>query len=202
MSIKSLTSALLLSIAGVAKQYFADTVSVNGLQGEDVATQITTLKGTLASALTAQAEAQQTSASATEAVNTAKMNLANYLAEIKAKMKADGATAQTLLDAGFTPDKEFRSRRIAVAITDLVAVPRAGGLVDLKWNGNGNPVGVKYAIERLEGDTNPYHLIDTTGNRKYTDSGRTPGQHIQYRVRAEFATSKSEWSQPVVIQGI
>ncbi len=71
----------------------------------------------------------------------------------------------------------------ANAPTTLSTTSVANTSVALSWNGNGNPAGTLYGIERSTSGVT-WSQVTTTNNTTYTDIGLTAGTVYLYRVRA------------------
>jgi len=118
-----------------------------------------------------------------------------------------------LLKAGRAPKKEYDlcgfdypapriNAYIAQDPTDLAVVGFSNGVNKGRFAGNNKNGLVVYEIWRRHGDTAPWtqHLL--TKRQTFEDTGVTPGQYYEYRVRAVAAQTTSNYSNSAVVYGM
>jgi hypothetical protein len=59
-----------------------------------------------------------------------------------------------------------------------------GGVVNLRWNANGNTSGIQYRIEKRSGNATEFSLVDVTSATSFDDAGQPVGTPCSYRVLA------------------
>ena len=67
-----------------------------------------------------------------------------------------------------------------------------------------SPIGeqdVMYEIWRRHGDTVDWYLHETVSDPVFEDSGVTPGQYYEYKVRSIRGDERSEFSESAVVYG-
>ena len=116
------------------------------------------------------------------------------------------------LKAGLAPKKEYdlcgfdfsteRGTYVAQDPTDLSAFGYSNGVNKLRFSGNNRNGQVVYEIWRRHGDTAGWGIHATSKKQTFTDTGITPGQYYEYRVRAVAAKSVSQFSNPAVVYGV
>ena len=116
------------------------------------------------------------------------------------------------LKAGLAPKKEYdlcgfdypaeRSTYEAQSPTNLSAFGYSNGINKIRFSGNNRPGRVVYEIWRRHGDTADWGLHATTKRQSHTDTGITPGQYYEYKVRAVAAKSVSHFSNSAVVYGV
>lgn len=88
------------------------------------------------------------------------------------------------------------------APTDPWAMGLATGRNILKWKRGGNSKSVTYVVEAKFGLSPNWVMIGQTSSLKFIDRGRTPGEMITYRIRAERGGVSSEPSALAVVYTI
>jgi hypothetical protein len=83
--------------------------------------------------------------------------------------------------------------------TDLVAVADASGTNSLKWSDAGNATGIQYVVEAKIGTVMEFSTVDVVTARTLRHTGRTPGQKVEYRVRARRGAAISDPSNVAVV---
>ncbi len=119
---------------------------------------------------------------------------------------------QNALKLGLAPKEQFdmcsltfpgtrSTRYIAVDPTELSARGFSNGINKGRFSGN-NKGNVMYEIWRRVGDDGAWmkHLLSM--KQSFTDTGITPGQFYEYRVRAVAAQSMSNFSNSAVVYGV
>lgn len=116
------------------------------------------------------------------------------------------------LKAGLAPKKEYdlcgfdypaeRSTYEAQSPTNLSAFGYSNGINKIRFSGNNRPGRVVYEVWRRHGDTADWGLHATTKRQSHTDTGITPGQYYEYKVRAVAAKSVSYFSNSAVVYGV
>jgi hypothetical protein len=118
------------------------------------------------------------------------------------------------LRSALAPKKEFdlcgleypfspRSNEyIAKDPSDLAVTGFSNGVNKGRFKGNNVRGQVMYDIWRRVGDEGVWtqHLL--TRKQSFVDTGVTPGQYYEYRVRAVAAKNVSQWSNSAVVYGI
>lgn len=115
------------------------------------------------------------------------------------------------LKAGLAPKKQYdlcgfdypalRTRYEAQDPTNLSAFGYSNGVNTVRFTGNNKPGQVIFEIWRRHGDTADWALHATTRKQSFTDTGITPGQYYEYKVRAVAAKSVSNFSNSAVVYG-
>lgn len=85
--------------------------------------------------------------------------------------------------------------------TDLSGKGTSNGVNTLKFSGNNKPSSVVYQVWRRHGDTADWAFLLNTRKQTFIDTPVTPGQHYEYKVRAESSTMLSNWSNTAVVYG-
>jgi hypothetical protein len=83
--------------------------------------------------------------------------------------------------------------------TDLVATADAAGTNSLKWSDAGNATGIQYVVEAKIGAAVEFVTVDVVTARTFRHTGRTPGQKVEYRVRARRGSAISDPSNVAVV---
>lgn len=86
--------------------------------------------------------------------------------------------------------------------TGLSASGTSNGVNSLRFSGNNQPGRVVYEVWRRQGDAGVWQMHGTTKRQSFTDSGVTPGQYYEYKVRAVAARSVSNYSNSAVVYGV
>ena len=115
------------------------------------------------------------------------------------------------LKAGLAPKKQYdlcgfdypatRSRYEAQDPTKLSAFGYSNGVNKIRFSGNNRPGQAVFEIWRRHGDTVDWALHAITRKQSHTDTGITPGQYYEYKVRAIAAKSVSNFSNSAVVYG-
>jgi hypothetical protein len=117
------------------------------------------------------------------------------------------------LKSGLAPKKQynlcgfdFPGVRSAVYIaqdpTNMAASGFSNGVNKGQFDGNNKSGLVTYEVWRREGDTGAWHQHLLTKKQTFKDTGVTPGQFYEYRVRAVAAQTISEFSNSAVVYGV
>ena len=116
------------------------------------------------------------------------------------------------LKAGVAPKRQYdlcgfdypasRSTYEAQDPTDLSAFGYSNGVNTIRLRGNNKAGQVTFEIWRHHGDTAGWALHATTRKQSFTDTGISPGQYYEYRVRAVTAKSISNFSNSAVVYGV
>ncbi|MFZ1699751.1 MAG: hypothetical protein WBO10_01405 [Pyrinomonadaceae bacterium] len=86
--------------------------------------------------------------------------------------------------------------------SDLAVVGFSNGVNQGRFRGNNLPGRVVYEIWRRHGDEGPWGKHTLTKKQSFTDTGVTPGQYYEYRVRAIAAQTTSNFSNSAVVYGM
>jgi hypothetical protein len=120
---------------------------------------------------------------------------------------------KSALKTGLAPKKEYdlcnfdfpdtsRSRYIAEDPTELSVTGFSNGITKGAFVGNNTRGNVVYDVWRREGDDGPWAAHTVTRKQTFKDTGVTPGQYYEYRVRAIGSTSISDWSNSAIVYGV
>jgi hypothetical protein len=83
--------------------------------------------------------------------------------------------------------------------SDLVATADASGTNSLKWSDAGNATGIQYVVESKIGAATEFATVDVVTARTFRHTGRTPGERVEYRVRARRGSALSDPSNVAVV---
>ena len=116
------------------------------------------------------------------------------------------------LKSGVAPKRQYdlcgfdyptsRSTYEAQDPTDLSAFGYSNGVNTVRFKGNNKAGQVTFEIWRRHGDTAGWALHATTRKQSFTDTGISPGQYYEYKVRAVAAKSVSNFSNSAVVYGV
>jgi hypothetical protein len=103
------------------------------------------------------------------------------------------------LDYPFSPRS---GEYIAKDPSGLAVTGSSNGVNKGRFTGNNVRGAVMYDIWRRVGDEGAWtqHLL--TKKQSFEDTGVTPGQYYEYRVRAVAAKNVSQWSNSAVVYGV
>lgn len=170
----------------------------------NVRADLTRAIGTLPSELSTQTAA----ATAAEGERKAAVSARNAT---RGQIRALMAQVRDALRAGLAPKKQYdlcgfdypstRSPYEAQDPTDLSAFGYSNGINSIRFSGNNKSGQVIYEIWRRHGDTVDWGLHATTRKQSFADTGITPGQYYEYKVRAVAARSISNFSNSAVVYG-
>jgi hypothetical protein len=117
------------------------------------------------------------------------------------------------LRLGLAPKKQFdlcgidypgprSAKYVAQDPTDMSVKGFSNGVNTGVFSGN-NKIGmVVYEIWRREGDDGAWHKHLLTKKQRFTDTGITPGQYYEYRVKAVATQTESNFSNSAVVYGV
>ncbi len=108
-------------------------------------------------------------------------------------------TDSSRVAAGIPIRDTTRTFSAPVTPTDLVATADAAGTNSLKWSDAGNATGIQYVVEAKIGAATEFAMVDAVTARTYRHTGRTPGQRVEYRVRARRGAAISDPSNVAVV---
>jgi len=163
-------------------------------------TAITTKNGTLATDITAQIAAEEAAEAATETTKNRAADVNTDWDALVLLVRAATTLDPAIVVAAGLPIRDtVPTPVIPVAPTELTAKGFDTGVNSLKWKSGGNLRGVTYIIEYRVGTTDPFQFLDTTTRTTYDHTGRTPGQRVEYRVKAKRTTHESAYSNTAVV---
>ncbi len=166
----------------------------------DLAMAIGSLPTTLESRTAAAAVAESARKAAVSSRNETRTQLHGVMSQVRNALKTGLAPKEQYDLCGFDyPDAP--SKYIAVDPTNLSAFGYSNGVNQLRFEGNNKPGRVTYEIWRRQGDSGEWRLHAATKRQSYLDSGVTPGQYYEYRVRARAASTVSNYSNSAVVYG-
>jgi hypothetical protein len=167
----------------------------------DLANSIGTLPETLSEQTAAATVAEGERKAAVSARNATRTQIRALMAQVRDALKAGLAEKNQYDLCGFdypiTP-----TTYVAQNPTDLSAFGYSNGVNKILFSGNNKPGRVVYEVWRRHGDTAGWALHATTKKQSFTDSGVTPGEYYEYRVRAVAAKSVSNFSNSAVVYGV
>jgi len=160
--------------------------------------------------LPADLDAQTAAAADIDSQKVAATSLKN---STRFKIQGVMSRVQNALKTGLAPKEQFDmcslnypATRVKVYIaqdpTELSAVGFSNGVNKGKFRGNNTGSSIVYEVWRREGDEGPWmkHLL--TRKQSFTDTGVTPGQYYEYKVRALAAQTESQYSNSAVVYGV
>ena len=101
--------------------------------------------------------------------------------------------------AGLPIHDTGRSYHAPIAPRDLVAEAGANGTHRLKFNANGNTSGAMFVIEAKRATDTEFQRVDAITQTTYDAPGFTPGQRVDFRVRARRGTESSDPSNVATV---
>ncbi len=116
------------------------------------------------------------------------------------RVQTDPSVTDALKTGASLPLRDTtRTFSAPVAPVDLVATADASGTNMLRWSGAGNASGIQFVIEARIGAAADFSTIDVVTATSYRHTGRTPGQTVQYRIRARRGAAVSDPSNAAVV---
>ncbi len=189
---------------------FAANVSTL-LDGDEITAvdkNVRTSLGAAIGALPAGLKTQTAAATVAEAERKAAVSARN---DTRGELRVLMGRVRDALKAGVAPKKQYdlcgfdfptsRSTYEAQDPTNLSAFGYSNGINKVRFSGNNKPGQVVYEIWRLNGDTAPWGLHATTKRQNFDDTGVTPGEYYEYKVRAVAARNVSNFSNSAVVYG-
>ena len=179
-----------------------DLASIDAAVRTDLIAAIGTLPATLKTTTDAAEVIEGQRKGAISDRNMAKNALETAISQVKSALKT-----------GLAPKKQYdlcnldypdagRTRYIAADPTELSVVGFSNGIIKGTFTGNNTTGNVVYDIWRREGDEGPWAPRSITKKQRFEDTGVTPGQYYEYRVRAIASTSISNFSNSAVVYGV
>lgn len=167
----------------------------------DLGRSIGTLPVTLATLTAGAAVAEDARKAAISARNETRAQVWALMSQVRDALKASLAAKKEYDLCGFDYPSE-RSTYVAQDPTGLSAFGYSNGVNTVRFTGNNKGGQVTFEIWRRHGDTAPWALHSTTKRQNFTDTGVTPGQYYEYKVRAVAARSRSNFSNSAVVYGV
>ena len=99
---------------------------------------------------------------------------------------------------GFDPPVRGRTQVIAETPTELTAMWTPDGN-KLKYKGNNKTGSITYMIARREGDSAEWIFCGHSRKQDFLDKNIRPGVSYEYKVQAQAAKNKSDFSNTVVV---
>jgi hypothetical protein len=168
----------------------------------DLVTSIGTTPATLSTQKAAATISDDEKKTAFVAKDTTKSVILTWVAQVRDALKAGLAPKEQFILAGFDYPFTTPSMYVAQDPTKLSATGFSNGINKVVFTGNNKPGVVVYEVWRRQGDTGAWMLHGTTKKQSFTDSGVTPGQFYEYRVRAVAAKNTSNFSNSAVVYGV
>jgi hypothetical protein len=169
-----------------------------GLAAPDLA-EISDAATNFHSAFNASTAAKAAAHGAVEAKNTQKATSKSVISEWAKQFRANPAVEDELLaDLMLPPHSTPGSETTPTIPLALVASANGDGVVNLKWNRNGNIQGTQFVIERRTSPSGTWTILDTSTRRTYVTMA-TPGQYVAFRVSAKRNGMTSPASTPAVL---
>ena len=166
-----------------------------------LATAIGSLPATLETEAAAAAVARDASRAAVAQKNLTRRELIALLKQVRDTLIANNAPKDEYAVAGFDYQDQVLTSYTAQDPTDLSAFGYSNGVITMRFSGNNKPGRVVYEIWRRHGDTVGWSIHALTRRQRYVDTGITPGQYYEYKVRAVAARSVSNFSNSAVVYG-
>lgn len=166
-----------------------------------LATAIGSLPATLETEAAAAAVARDASRAAVAQKNLTRRALIALLKQVRDTLIANNAPKDEYAVAGFDYQDQVLTSYTAQDPTDLSAFGYSNGVITMRFSGNNKPGRVVYEIWRRHGDTVGWSIHALTRRQRYVDTGITPGQYYEYKVRAVAARSVSNFSNSAVVYG-
>lgn len=117
-------------------------------------------------------------------------------------LKAAKAPAGQFELAGFDYPFETRARAyVAKKPSQLAVVGFSNQVNQGKFKGNNRTGAVTYEIWRRVGKDGTWAILTTTRKKVFEDTGVSPGQYYQYKVRAVAAKNSSAYSNTASVGG-
>lgn len=108
-------------------------------------------------------------------------------------------TDEARVAAGLPVRDKVRTAQTPITPAALTATLDGPTAVILSWSTNGNAAGASYVVERRNGATGDYSLADVVTASRVRIAGLTPGQRVEFRVRARRSGQTSEPSNVAAI---
>jgi hypothetical protein len=117
--------------------------------------------------------------------NTERAQLTTLVATWANQFQANPAVSDQLIgELGLTVHSQGGGQQPVVPPSDLVAVGFSNGTNDLKWSTNGNEWPTSWVVEAEFDGSGVWEFIAVTTKTRFAHAPVTPGQPVQYRVRA------------------
>lgn len=129
----------------------------------------------------------------------ARANAISRMSSNDARIKPDKNIPQSLKSiAGITAPDVVPTSSVPTVPLDCAVQPNANGINLVKWNRNGNRQGTQFIVEFRVGETGAWQIAGIVTAAKFAHTGRTPGERVYYRVRAQRAGLSSANSNEAV----
>jgi hypothetical protein len=168
----------------------------------DLVTAFGTLPATLATQTSEAATADDKKRAKVAAKNFTNAAISVLLGQVRDLLKANFAPKEQFELAGFDYPSPAVKSYVAQDPSDLAVYGFSNGVNKGSFTGNNTKGRVMYDIWRREGDDGAWapHLMTT--RQRFTDTGVTPGQYYEYRVRAVAPKNTSNFSNSAVVYGV
>jgi hypothetical protein len=171
--------------------------NVRSALGLTIGTLPTTLGSQAAQAAIAEGERK----AAVSARNATRKRVRDLMSQVRDALKA-GLAPKLQYDLCGFDFPATRSTYEAQDPSELSAFGYSNGVNRIRFSGNNKPGRVVYEIWRRHGDTVDWGMHALTRKQSFTDTGITPGQYYEYKVRAVAAKSVSNFSNSAVVYGV
>lgn len=161
-----------------------------------------TLPADLSARTAAQADADSEKIAATSLKNFTRDEILVLLGRVSNALKLGLAPKEQFDLCSLSYPATRSGKYVALDPTKLSVVGFSNGVNQGQFVGNNTRNLVTYEIWRREGDTGTWHMHATIKQQRFTDTGVTPGQYYEYRVRAVAAQTISNFSNSAVVYGV
>ena len=160
-----------------------------------------TLPATLATQAAAAVAAEAERKAAVSTKNATRTELVTLVSQVRAALRAGLASKDQYDLCGFD-FPSLPSPYDPADPSDLSATGTSNGVNTVRFAGNNKNGRVVYEVWRRQGDSGAWVLHATTKKQRFTDTGVTPGQYYEYKVRAAAARAVSNFSNSGVVYGV
>lgn len=161
---------------------------------------LATNNAALAAFITAKLAADDAAKAATQALAAGATLVNDGLdAEVLLVRSTPAVADATITDLGLPLRDTVPTTVIPVAPSELSVRGFDTGINRLVWKSGGNLRGVSYIVEYRVGSTGPFLFLDVTSKTTMDHAGQTPGQRVEYRVKAKRTTHESAYSNTAVV---
>ncbi len=170
------------------------------IQIGQVSTNLSTKKIAFDSAIARQVQAQAEARAATESLNQVRDEIVSDISRLQLILRANGFSNEVFAALGLSKSMNPPTPIIPHTPVELSVTGYSNGENLLKFKRNGNGYGVNFVIESRVG-LEDWKIAGITRRKKFSHDGQTPGGKVSYRVKAQSASSESQYSDVAVIYG-
>jgi hypothetical protein len=168
----------------------------------DLVTALGTKPADLIAQTAAAATVDQEKRSAFAAKDILFEEIVQWVGRVRDALRSGLAEKDQFLLAGLDFPVTRAKRYLARDPTEMSVSGTSNGVNTGVFSGNNRSGSVMYEIWRREGDEGQWHQHLLTKRQRFTDTGITPGQYYEYRVRAVAAQTVSNFSNSAVVYGV